>query len=135
MRGMPLRIALALVALVVAAWLALGLRNASLEEEGRDLARSPAALRDPAVARQADDRLRAAETLNPDNTPLTYRGQLALRLKRYDEAIRIFRELTRREPESVTAWGLLANAAGNAGDRELLDRALGRARALAAPVR
>jgi predicted Zn-dependent protease len=123
---------MALAAVLLIAFLAVGLRNAWLEQRGLELSQSTAAIHDAAVARHAERDLRAAETLNPDTTPTLYRGGLALRLHRPREAIELLRQVIREEDENVDAWGLLAQAALAAGDRRLARRAAGRVRQLSA---
>jgi predicted Zn-dependent protease len=123
---------MALVALVLIAFLAVGFRNARLEQRGLELGQSSAATHDAAVARQAEHDLRAAETLNPDPTPTLYRGGLALRLGRTEEAIDLLRQVTREESENLDAWALLGQAALAAGDHALTRRAAGRVRQLSA---
>ena len=117
--------------MAVAAWLALGLRNARLEQRGLELSRAwGAAARTPALAREADRLLRDSETLNPDPTPTLYRGGLALRLGRPERAVTLLRDVVSEEPENLDAWSLLATAAALARDQPLAREALLRTRSL-----
>ena len=125
------RLALALPALAIAAWLAIGYYDANREQRGLRLSKTEAAVRDEGVAREADGLLRDAETLNPDPTPKVERATLAIRRHRYEEAIAILRPVVLDEPRNFDAWILLANAAGEAGQGGLLARALLRSRQLA----
>lgn len=120
---MVARIALALVCLVVAAWLALGLRDARLEQRGTDLSRTPAAVDDAAVAREADEQLADAELLNPDTNPIVVRSGLALRRGDLDRGIALLEDVVEREPENLPAWRLLGLAARAAHDPGLERRA------------
>jgi predicted Zn-dependent protease len=124
------RLTVALAAALVVAFLAVGLRSSWLEQRGLELGQSSAATRDPAVARQAEEDLRAAEKLNPDTTPTLYRGGLAFRLRRPREAVDLLSQVTREESENLDAWGLLAQAALEAGDRGLARQALAEMRRL-----
>ena len=124
------RAAVVLLAVAVAAWLALGLRNARLEQRGLELSQSGAAARTPALAREADRLLRDSETLNPDPTPTLYRGGLALRLGRPEQAVTLLRDVVSEEPENLDAWSLLATAATLARDQPLAREALLRTRLL-----
>jgi len=124
------RLTVALLAALVIAFLAVGLRSTWLQQSGLELGQSSAATQDPAVARQAEDDLRAAETLNPDPTPTLYRGGLAFRLRRPREAVDLLSQVTREESENLDAWGLLAQAALAAGDRGLARDAVAQMRRL-----
>ena len=127
------RLALAALCLGVAAWLALGLRDAQLEQEGTELSRSAAAVEDPAVARDADDKLADAELLNPDTAPLLNRSGLALRRGDTERGIELLQDVVEREPENLPAWRLLAVAASAARDRPLEREASVRVRRLTTP--
>jgi predicted Zn-dependent protease len=129
------RLALAVLCLVVAAWLALGLLDARLEQEGIELTRSPAVLTDAATAREADETLADAELLNPDTAPLLTRAGLALRRGEVERGVRLLRDVVEREPENLPAWRLLALAARATGDQRLEQHALERARELTTPRR
>lgn len=131
---MLLRVLLAVACLVVAAWLALGLRDARLEQDGTELSRSPAAVSDATVAHAADDKLADAELLNPDTTPLLNRAGLALRLGQVDRGIALLREIVEQEPENLPAWRLLAIAATANRDGELRRQAMRHVQQLTSPT-
>ncbi len=130
---MPSRVALAVLCLVVAAWLAIGLRDARLEQAGTELSRSPAAAQAAGIAQEADEQLDDATLLSPDTTPDLNRAGLALRRGDLDRGIGLLREVVEREPENLPAWRLLALAANAADDSQLEREALRRTRALSAP--
>jgi predicted Zn-dependent protease len=127
---MILRVVLASLALVVVAWLAIGLRNTDREQRGLELARSQAALIEPTSARKADDLLRGAEKLNPDPTPAIDRATLKLRLRQPGEALELVRPVVRDEPANLGAWTVLGTAALALHDKRLAARAVQRTRAL-----
>lgn len=130
---MPFRVALAALCFAVAAWLALGLRDARLEQEGTELSRSPAAVTDVVVARKAADKLADAEMLNPDTTPLLIRSGLALRRGDLSRGIALLQDVVEREPENLPAWRLLVIAARADGDRALEQKAFSRTREMSTP--
>ncbi len=127
------RVALAALCLIVAAWLALGLHDVRLEQDGTELSRSPAAVTDAAVARDADDKLADAELLNPDTAPLLNRSGLALRRGDTERGIELLQDVVEREPENLPAWRLLAVAASAARGRQLEREASARVRRLTTP--
>jgi Flp pilus assembly protein TadD len=128
------RVALAALCLVVAAWLALGLRDARLEQRGTELSRSPAALHDAAVARQADEQLADAELLNPDTNPVLVRGALAFRRGDLARSTSLLQDVVEHEPENLPAWRLLALVADANHDRPLAREATRRSRRLSTPA-
>ena len=114
----------ATAALLVAGWLAIGLRTTVLEERGRErltnnltlTAPSPAQTR--ALSRAARD-LDRAGWLNPDRVPRMYYAQTILILGEKRRARELARELMREEPDNLEIWQT-ARAIGLA----LPDRAL-----------
>lgn len=123
------RIALALVALVAAAWLSVSYRDARLEQRGLALSRQPAERLDAATVREAEDLLDRARFLNPDRT-LTYKQALLMaRAGKIDEAVARVKRYLRDEPERREAWGVLGAATAR-GDPETARRALRRFREL-----
>jgi predicted Zn-dependent protease len=109
-RGHPLtRVLAAAAALLVAGWLAVGLRATLLEEradeqltvrlalDGRDPARAGALSQ---AARDLDD----AGWLNPDRLPRMYRAQILVALGHEERARAIAREVTRAEPDNLEIW-------------------------------
>ncbi|HEY6779373.1 MAG TPA: hypothetical protein VI111_00375 [Thermoleophilaceae bacterium] len=130
---MAVRVVLALVCLLVAAWLGVGLRDARLEQHGTELSRSPAAAHDRAVAHEADEQLADAELLNPDTNPILVRGALALRRDDGERGIELLRDVVEREPENLQAWRLLMLGADAVGERALAARAQRRVERLTSP--
>ena len=94
------RAAVAVVAVVVLGWLGLMERDARLQAQG-----VAEAGRGERVEAAAD--LRAARLLNPDTAPdlalaLVYRAD-----DQDDRGIAVVEDVLRREPENLTAWGVL----------------------------
>jgi predicted Zn-dependent protease len=119
------RAAIVAAALLVAAWLALGLRPVRDEAAGL------------AAVRTDTDRAyellgRAAERTRSTGPELRL-AQLDAFTERPDRAVRRLRSILRREPENHEAWVLLAQNARTV-DPALAARAVARARALSPPV-
>lgn len=129
-----LRVAPALVALVVIAWLGLNLRELGLGERGERLAATPDLT--PAQAAEAEEALEDQRFLNPDTRPLLVQGALLARRggSRAREGIELLEEAVRREPDNLLAWGVLADATRRL-DPERSRAARRRARELSPPVR
>ena len=126
---MAARIGIGLVALVVLAWLAVGLRNARLEADGADaVGRSPSTA-SPARLADARDAYSRARKLNADSTPEVREAGLANFDGRPREAVRLLRDVVRREPENFDAWFLMASVSARI-DPSLAADAEERARAL-----
>ncbi|HEY2636630.1 MAG TPA: hypothetical protein VGI54_04520 [Solirubrobacteraceae bacterium] len=105
---MIVRAALALVAVLVVAWLGIMLRDARLAAAGEAAtAGRPTA----AVAARADRDLRHARLLNPDTDPLLYRVLLAQERGDLHGALRLALDVAHREPENFRAWSGVASAA------------------------
>jgi len=94
------RVAVVGVAVAVIAWLGV------MERDTRLLARADhaAQARDYAAA---DRDLRDADTLSADTTADLRRAFLAQATRRGDEARALLEDVVRREPDNLTAWGLL----------------------------
>ena len=94
------RVAVVGVAVAVIAWLGV------MERDTRLLARADhaAQARDYAAA---DRDLRDADTLSVDTTADVRRAFLAQATRRGDEARALLEDVVRREPDNLTAWGLL----------------------------
>ncbi len=106
-----------ILAIVVCAWFALGIRQT------RDTARATAivsATQTPNAEQAARARslLRSAGTLNPDRQLDVLRGQLALFRGENRSATRILEGVVHEEPQNVAAWVYLAQAAFNVDRRE-----------------
>jgi predicted Zn-dependent protease len=106
------RIVLVVVALVVAAWFALGVREAhELNTVTSLLAAQPRLT--AAQAAHADGLLSSAGTLNPDRREELLRGEVALAAGNEAVAQRIILRVAREEPDNIDAWAQLARAAGS----------------------
>ena len=94
------RVAVAGLSVAVIAWLGV------MERDTRLLARADhaAQARDYAAA---DRDLRDADTLSADTTADLRRAFLAQATRRGDEARALLEDVVRREPDNLTAWGLL----------------------------
>ena len=108
----PSRLILALIAIALCAWFAIGIRQA------HDTAKATAILSgsgplSPSQLRAAAGALRGAKLLNPDTEVAVLRGQLALREGNAARAQRIFEDAGRQEPRNIEAWAWLARAAGS----------------------
>ena len=88
------------LSVAVIAWLGV------MERDARLLARADhaAQARDYAAA---DRDLRDADTLSADTTADLRRAFLAQATRRGDEARALLEDVVRREPDNLTAWGLL----------------------------
>jgi hypothetical protein len=94
------RVVVVVVAVVVLAWLGV------MEHNTRQLARAD----DAARARDytaAIGHLRDADTLSTDTTADVRRAFVLQGTKRGDEARALLEDVVRREPDNLTAWGLL----------------------------
>ena len=97
------RICVALVAIVVLAWLGIMERDARLYARGLDAARGGAA----GLARAEAD-LRGARLLNPDTGPDYARAIVHSARGRRDRAVAVLEDVLRREPDNLAAWNALA---------------------------
>ncbi len=114
-RGVPARAALALVAIVLLAWLGVMERDARLQSRGLE-----AAGHGDAVRAHAD--LRRATFLNPDTAPDVLRGLLSFGRGDRARAAATLEGVVCREPENLNAWRSLMLVA-RGGDPEALRRA------------
>ena len=101
------RVALVGVALAVVAFLAVGLRSAVPQAEGRDIA---AGELDEASYARALELFRDAQPVNPDSEADLLEGGLLLAGGSPREAAAVIEEVVRDEPENSKAWALLAAA-------------------------
>lgn len=126
------RIVLAVLALVVAGWLASGWPGARDEQQARDVA--PAGARpSPAQVERAIELLEGARRARPDGEVVPRLAGLELTAGRPERAIAVLRPLVRHEPENVTAWTALALASAGRDPQDAAE-ANARRRALAPPV-
>jgi predicted Zn-dependent protease len=94
------RAVVAAVAVAVIAWLGVMELNVRRQADGLDAAQR----RDFAAA---DADFRAARTLNPSTAPDVSRAFLYARNGKQDRAAALLKDVVRREPDNLTAWGVL----------------------------
>jgi hypothetical protein len=126
------RIVAAMCALCVAAWFAIGTRQALGTDDATAIV-TTARMISPAQARRADALLHEAGLLNPDQEVNILRGAATLEAGHQLAAQRIFEAVTRAEPQNLEAWLWLAHASGT--NQRLFVRALDRVRELEPLVR
>lgn len=102
-----------ILAVVVCAWFALGIRQTRDTARATAIIASAASANGPSAAQASQERslLRAAGTLNPDKQLDVLRGQLALLRNDNRGAARILQGVVAQEPLNVEAWVYLARAA------------------------
>ena len=101
-----MRAAVAVVAVLAIGWLAVMARDTTLQDRGVALS---GRLSEPGNAARAERAFRAARLLNPDTTPDVGRAFLYLARERRPEAKALLEDVLRREPDNLTAWGVLYN--------------------------
>ena len=99
-----MRVAVALVAVLVLGWLAVMERDTRLQERG---IKASGRLGVAGNEARADKAFRDARFLNPDTTPDLGRAVMYLARERRPEAAALLRDVVRREPDNVTAWSVL----------------------------
>lgn len=129
MTGAVPRLGLLLAAAAAVAWLALGLRSASLEASGAAVATGPASGLTPARVSRALDELERADDALPRRDPAVLRARLLERTGRRPQALAILRRLVAEEPENSRYWIAVARTARRA-DPALAARARARLREL-----
>jgi predicted Zn-dependent protease len=109
-----------ILAVVVCAWFALGIRQTRDTARATAIIASAASANGPSAAQASQERslLRAAGTLNPDKQLDVLRGQLALLQGNNRSATRILEGVVAQEPLNVEAWVYLARAAFNVNRHE-----------------
>ena len=130
---MAVRLAIVVLALAGAAWLAVEARSSSAQREMIGLAFSR---RTPTQQdlRRAEALAPRARRLNPNAQVDESLGVLRLRTGDRAGAVATFRAIARREPDNAEVWAALARAASGY-DEALATRARARLRALVPPVR
>jgi predicted Zn-dependent protease len=112
------RVLAIVLAVVVCAWFALGIRQAHDIAQATDVVAQTHVVGAAQVAR-AESLLRTAATLNPDTEVDVLRAQLAIRQDASARAKRILESVVRREPMNLVAWDLLATVSGGDSRSEL----------------
>jgi predicted Zn-dependent protease len=130
--GPAARIGLAVLALVVAGWLAVGLRAAIPETRGLAIARGDVS--SPERQREVRDLLTDARSLNPDSQPRVAEASFLVATKKPRQAARLLEPVVRDEPDNAEAWAILAGATAKT-DRRRNAQALAQLRRLKPPVR
>ncbi len=112
---MVARVAVAVLALVVAGWLAVELRSSEAQATmiGLAFGRQAPSRQD---LRRAQDLAARARVLNPDVQVDEAIGVLQLRTGDRAAAVATFRSITRREPQNAEVWAALARAAAGYDD-------------------
>ena len=105
------RAAVAAVAVVLLAWLGVMERDARLQARGVAAA---GRLDVPGSAARADAAFRDARLLNPDTAPDVARALVLQARGRRGAAVALLEAVVRREPENVSAWGVLYAVARDA---------------------
>jgi predicted Zn-dependent protease len=105
------RIGLAVAALLVTAWFALGVYQSRAVSQARSAASGGRLT--ATRARHADNLLHDAATLNPDRAVDVLRAQVALARGDAVRSRQILNGVVRREPQDLDAWIALARASTN----------------------
>ena len=128
------RVALLLVSLAAAGWLASAYPGTRAEEQARAIRPAAGEALTPQQVARSIELLEDARRARPDGDILPRLAGLELTAGRPERAVALVRPLVRREPENLPAWTILAFALADsdpAGARE----AQARRRELAPPVR
>jgi predicted Zn-dependent protease len=128
------RIAVLLVSLAAAAWLASAYPGTRAEEQAREIRPPVGGSLTPQQVARSIELLQDARRARPDGDILPRLAGLELTAGRPDEAAALVRPLVRREPENLPAWTILAFALEDS-DPEGAREAQARRRELAPPVR
>jgi hypothetical protein len=102
------RAVVATVAVLVLAWLGVMERDTRLQASGIAAAQR---LGVPGNAGRAERAFRDARLLTPDTAPDVSRAFLLRATGRRDEATALLDDVVAREPDNLTAWGVLATFA------------------------
>jgi cytochrome c-type biogenesis protein CcmH/NrfG len=105
------RVAGVVLALVVCAWFALGIRQVTSREDARALA-ARAERPSPRVAARERGLLDRAAQLNPDREIDLLRAGLALGQDDRPAAVRTLERVVREEPQNIQGWTQLAFTTG-----------------------
>jgi tetratricopeptide (TPR) repeat protein len=114
-----IRGALIAVALLAAAWLALGVRALNLESEARTAANADGnASLSPVERERARRALRDARLLSVDHEPLLNEGLLLVAAGRRKQGIAIAEQVVREEPDYLEGWISLYYLYSMTGDKK-----------------
>ena len=105
---MVARALLALVAVLVLAWVVVLLRDFEIGNDAAAAAFSPGLT--PAERDHKLDQVKQAQFLNPDSDLRLSRAGFALLSGHPGDAARMAREIVRDEPDNIGAWGVLLEA-------------------------
>jgi len=108
MNGVVARVLVLALAVPVVAWLAVLERDTRLQARGTAAAQR---LEQPGNAARAERAFRDARLLMPDTAPDVSRAFLYRATDRQDAAVALVEDVLGREPENLTAWGVLATFA------------------------
>jgi hypothetical protein len=126
--SLAVRALLVVFAVLVLAWIGLGLRAVRLEDQAQaTIDRARAGSVTELDVEQARERLEEARTLSPDNGLAIREGQLLEAAGRKAEADFVGRSVANEEPDNLQAWFLAWVAAT---DDEAKERALDQLRRL-----
>lgn len=128
-----IRIALLIVALAAAGWLASGYPGAHDEAAARAIRPGAGGQLTPAQVQRTIDLLHSARRARPDGEIVPRLAGLELTAGHPDRAAALVRPLVAYEPDNVTAWTVLAFALADS-DPAVAAEARERRRALAPPV-
>jgi hypothetical protein len=128
------RIAVLVVAAAAVVWLATGLHAADLEQRATNIgANRPGNFSIP-KAREASRLYERSRRFNADTRPILLEANLLSFFRAgNDRALALARAVTRREPDNVNAWAIVAGMASRV-DPPLAVRARRRIRELSPPV-
>jgi hypothetical protein len=127
------RIAVVLVSLAAAGWLANAYPGTRAEEQAREIQPAAGEALTPAQLRRSIELLQDARRGRPDGDIIPRLAGLELTAGNTDAAVALVRPLVAREPENVTAWAVLALALQST-DPAAAEQAQSRRRELAPPV-
>jgi predicted Zn-dependent protease len=127
------RVAVLLVSLAAAAWLASAYPGTRAEEQAREIRAAPGRPLTPGQVARSIELLEDARRARPDGEVVVKLAGLELTAGRPDRAAELLRPLVREEPENVPAWAALALALGRS-DPAAAREARARQRELAPPV-
>lgn len=120
-----------LLAAAVAVAVAAGIwaHSAHLESQAQKIAQRPPGSLSRADVDRAARLFDDARASNPDQRPIEREAGLLIRTGRAGHALALLRPIIRKEPDNLTAWVLVANAA-RSSDPALAREAIRRAQAL-----